>query len=115
MKLKTNWEGTFMENNGKWMANKMWADGANVCSVQVGVLNMIKESVTPIKTICLEVDGETVRPTQSDILENVDVSPISMCSTDVGWSIPLGEEYIPNYLWEDKRGVDFVIKLDQFR
>ena len=55
---------------------------------------MIKECVTPIKSVCVIIHCQTIWPSQGCISEDLNVGSIHICSTDVGRPVPFTEEQV---------------------
>lgn len=83
-----------MSDNGEWMSYQRGVDGLHVCAVQVRVLHVIQQRVTPVQPVCREVHGQTVWPAQSDIAEHDQIRTVRVCTTDICRPVPFRKEYI---------------------
>lgn len=80
------------DDKRKRVTDKSGADRSDVRSVEFRVLDVIQKSVTPVEPVSLEIDGETVGPTEKDILEDHQVGAVKVSSADVGRPVPFRVE-----------------------
>ena len=56
-------------NERERMFDKVWGDLLDICTIQVGMLDMIQQSVTPVQPVLQVVDGQTVGPAKQHVTE----------------------------------------------
>jgi hypothetical protein len=68
------------------------SDCFDVRSVQIGVLDVVQESVAPVKPIGAQVNRQPIGPAERQVLENLAAGAVRVRPADVGRSVPLREE-----------------------
>lgn len=79
----------------KRMSYKRGVDGLHVCSVQIRVLDVVQQCVTPVQSVRSEIHGQTVWPSQCDVTEHDQIRTVGVRTANVGRPVPFGKEYIP--------------------
>lgn len=92
--FKNNKRHTVVRDNGKRMSDQCGIDGFHVRPVEIRMLHVIQQRVTPIKSVGHKIDGQTVRPPQCDVAEHDQIRTVGVRTANVRGSIPFGEEYI---------------------
>lgn len=77
------------------MPDTLRVDSLYISTIQLGVLHMIQQGITPIYTVSCIINGQAIRPTQEHIAEDHDIGAVKESSADVSWTVPLRIKDIP--------------------
>lgn len=89
----------FVDHDREGVADEPGVDGFDVGSVEVRVLDVIEQGVTPVDAIGFEVDREAVGPAEGYVLEDHQAGAVGVGSADVGGAVPLGEVDV-TFVWQ---------------
>ena len=73
-------------------------DSFNVGSVEICMLDVIEQSVAPVKPIPFVIHRKTVGPSEQNVSEDLNVGAVRIGARDVGGPVPLWEEDVA-FVW----------------
>ena len=85
---------TTKDHKREGMSDTGAGDHLDVGAVQVCVLDVVEEGVTPVDAVRLVVDGESIGPSKQDVSEDHHVGPVKVGPADIGRPVPFWEEHI---------------------
>lgn len=91
------------------MSDQRGIDGFHVGTVQIRMLDMVQQRVAPVQPIRAEIDGQTVWPSERYVPEHDQIRTVGVRATDVGRTVPFGEEYVTEKPTNVKRIVNRAI------